>query len=581
MKVLFFSPHAGVWVHAYPEALVADAIRATGAELVYVTCGGALGEFCVTMGAHGVNVAADSAAKQAICTMCQATRDRLRRNFGFTGYDFETALSPADRQRVDALLADARPDRVAEFVVDGIKIGRISLYEFLIERKKLLLTLTPEEWQVFRPRLANAVRSLIAAQRILAREKPDRIVVYNSLYSVNAAWRAVADQRGIPFYFVHGGLSLHERLQRVFVGRDSTLDWWNRIIAAWPQYRERPCAPDELAEVTEHYLRLFRGASVFAYSAPKSAAGVDVRRKFGVADGQKLLVASMSSYDEYVAAEAVGGVPPQSTLLYPTQIAWIRALVSWIRDRPDRFLLIRVHPREFPNKRDGLKSEHAKALEQELAKLPPNVKVNWPTDKLSIYDVAEQADVFLNAWSSAGKEMALLGLPVVIFCPTVIQYPAELNYVGTTQDAYFAAIEQALRDGWSFERTRKAYRWCVLEYVRGLVNISDAFQYSEEPARTYFERAKNLLFSRPEIRQHYDLVRRPRVLRAQRRLGELVTSGKVTLLENEPSRALVSEATETAALRREVRRLVDALYGGARGAPMPGTLRQRLASVAA
>ena len=577
MKVLFFAAHAGVWQHAFPEALVADAIRAGGAEVVYITCGGAFGEYCITMGARGVPMNADAATKRAVCDMCQASRDRLRAGFVFRGHDLESALTPADHTRIDKILAAADPEAIISLEVDGIGIGRLSLYEFMIERKKLQFELTPEEWTVFRPRLANALRSLLAAQRILEREKPDRVVTYNSLYSVNAAWRAVADQRGIPFYFLHGGLSVHQRLQRIFLGRDSTLDWWNRIVAAWPRYRDSPCSAAELAEVTEHYVRMFRGASVFAYSAPKSAAGVDVRKRFGVGADQKLLVASMSSYDEYVAAAVVGGVPDQSTLLFPTQIEWIRALTAWMRTRPDLFLLIRVHPREFPNQREGLKSEHAKALELEFAELPPNVKVNWPTDKLSIYDVAEQADAFLNAWSTAGKEMTLLGLPVVTYCPTALQYPPELNYVGTTKETYFAAIDEALRDGWSFDRVRKAYRWCVLEYSRGLVDISDAFDLSEEPARSTLDRVRNLVLSRPQIRQRYDLLRRPRSLRNQHRLAEAVLRGDDTLLEP-PVPATVEE--ETAALRTEVGRLVQALYGNA-PAFDGQRLRHNLKSVAA
>jgi hypothetical protein len=577
MKILFFAPHAGVWVHAFPEALVADAIRA-GNELIYVTCGGALSDLCVTMASRGLTVTSDRAQKQAVCKECRGARDRLRSGFELGGYDFETMLTPEDHARVDALVTTARPDSIATFEVDGANLGRASLYEFLIERKKLRLELTPEEWALFRPRLANTVRSFVAAQRILDRERPDRVVVYNSLYSANAAWRAAANQRSIAFYFVHGGLSLHRRLERVLVGRDTTLDWWNRIIAAWPAHRDVPCSPAELAEVTEHFLKLFSGGSVFAYSAPESAAGVDVRGRFGVAPHQKLLVATMSSYDEYVAAEAVGGVPPQSSLLFPTQIDWVRALVTWMRGRPDRFLLLRVHPREFPNKRDARKSEHAEALERELTELPPNVRVNWPTDKLSIYDVAEQADVVLNAWSTAGKEMTLLGLPVVIYSPGVIQYPAELNYVGTTQDTYFAAVEQALADGWSFERIRKAFRWCVLEYVRGLVDIGDGFQFSEEPARSYVGRARNLLLAPPQVRQRYDLWRRPRVLRAQPRLHGLVASGGVTLLDVPGDRANVTEAIETAALRGEVRRLIQALYPPDR-VPTKHSLHSRLAAV--
>ena len=582
MRVLFFSPHAGIWPHSFPEALVADAIRATPAELVYVTCGGALDSFCVTMAAHRLTAVSPRAEKQAVCNRCRATRDRLRRGFGFTSYDFETVLTDTDRLRIETILADANPDEIERLLVDGVQVGRATYYEFLIERKKTRLELTLEEWHAFRPRLANTLRSAIAAGRILDRERPDVVVAYNSLYSVNAVWRAHADLRGIPFYFVHGGLSLVDRLQHVVVGRDTTLEFWTRLVAAWPRYRDLPCNEAELNHVTEHFLQLFQGTSVFAYSAPKSAVAENVRGRFGVKRSQQLLVATMSSYDEYVAAAAVGGVPDPSTLLFPTQLAWLRALVAWVHDRPELFLLVRVHPREFPNKRDGLKSEHALALERELTKLPDNVRVNWPTDDLSIYDVAEQADAFLNAWSSAGKEMTLLGLPVVTYCPTVLQYPAELNYVGTTHASYFAAIEQALRDGWSFERIRGAYRWCVLEFVRGLADIRDGFAWSELTPQTLLERIRNLLLSPPAVRQHIDLWRRPQLLVEQPRLSQLVTSGAPTLLDTAPPpRHAVTVDVETELLRENVRRLMRALYPAPASAQPAAGLRARLESAVA
>ena len=362
MRVLFFSPHAGIWAHSFPEALVADALRASPAELIYVTCGGALDSFCVTMAAHGLKLESPTRAKQAACRNCRATRDRLRDDFELAGYDFDSVLTDIDRMRIEALLAEVKPDAISTFEVDGIAVGRLALYEFLIERKKTRVELEADEWLAFRPRLANALRSALAAAKILDRERPDRVVAYNALYSVIAVWRAHAELRGIPFYFIHAGLSLVDRLRHVVVGRNTTLEFWNRLVAAWPRFRDLPCNERELAHVTDHFLRLFQGTSVFAYSAPKSAAGVEVRAHFGATPQQKLLVATMSSYDEYVAAAAVGGAPPASTLLFPTQLAWVRALTSWVRDRPELFLVLRVHPREFPNKRDGLKSQHASEL---------------------------------------------------------------------------------------------------------------------------------------------------------------------------------------------------------------------------
>ncbi|HEY4181747.1 MAG TPA: hypothetical protein VGM90_33110 [Kofleriaceae bacterium] len=575
MRVLFFSPHAGIWVHAFPEALVADALRSAGADLIYVTCGGGLSSGCVTMASQGVSPQAFEAERLAVCASCRAARDRLREGFSLPGNDFETVLTDADEQRISMLLATTDPAAVNQLIVDGVEVGRMALYEFLIERKKLKLSLTDEEWVAFKPRLANALRSFFAAGRWLDRERPDRVAVYNSLYSANAMWRAAAKQRGIPFYFIHAGLSLHRRLSKIMAGRDTTLEWWNRMLDAWHAYRDVPCDARLLAEVTEHFLHLFRGTSVLAYSPGKDANAVDVRTKFGVQPTQKLLVATMSSYDEYIAAEAIGAVPPQDTLLFPTQIEWIRALLAFMRTRPDLFLLIRVHPREFPNRRDARKSEHAAALEQELANLPANAKVNWPADKLSMYDVAEQADVVLNAWSSVGREMPLLGIPVVTYCPTVIQYPAELNYVGDTLPAYLTAIDEALRDGWSIERTRIAFRWLALELVRGLVDIGEAFDFSEDPPRTFLGRVRNLALAPPVIRQHRDLLRRPRSLAAQRRLADMILDGKTTMLDTTP-RATVDLDTETRALRDQLGRLVAALYGKATTPPVPGTLHARL-----
>lgn len=578
MRILFFAPHAGIWVHSFPEALLADSVRLAGGELIYVTCDGALSSFCITMAARGLRVDSPPDQKSKACQGCRQNRDWIRRGFDFPGFDFDVALDAAAEQRIAELVDRASPENIGGFEVDGVAAGRATLYEYLIQAKKAHFEPSAAEWDAFRPRLANTLRSLIAADHIVAREKPDRIVMYNTLYSVNAMWRAVADRNGIATYFLHAGPSLKRRLQTLLVGRDSTLRYMSRLVEAWPEYESLPCNEEELTAVTDHFSELFKGTSVFAYSAPSSGRSADFHERFGIRSGQKVLVATMSSYDEYAAARAIGEVPSESGLVFATQIDWIRALVERFKTWPDRFLLIRVHPREFPNKREGLKSEHAQMLERELSNLPGNVRVNWPADRLSLYDIAEHADVFLNAWSSAGKEMALLGLPVVVYCPELLLYPASLNYVGTNRESYFDAIEAALRDGWSFERIRQAYRWCVVEYVRGVADIGDGFDFTETRANTLVGRARDMLLAVHGIHQRRDLARRPRVLREQQRLGELILSGKPSLLDFPPSdRRAVSDATETAALRLEIRRLVQALYANA--AHQPGGLRDRLVSL--
>ena len=42
MNVLVFAPHSAVWIHAFPEALVAEALMQEGHQIIYVGCGGVL-----------------------------------------------------------------------------------------------------------------------------------------------------------------------------------------------------------------------------------------------------------------------------------------------------------------------------------------------------------------------------------------------------------------------------------------------------------------------------------------------------------------------------------------------------------
>src|SRR5262249_21948383 len=157
---------------------------------------------------------------------------------------------------------------------------------------------------------------------------------------------------------------------------------------------------------------LFRAGSVFGYSSGARGAAANVRGRLGIDAGRRIVVAAMSSYDELFAAETVRARAPARPL-FARQVDWIRSLLEWVRGRPELFLVTGVPRRGSPTRREGVKSEHAAQLEAEFSGLPPNARVNWPSDGISLYDLAGEAALFLTAWSSVGKEMTALGLPVV------------------------------------------------------------------------------------------------------------------------------------------------------------------------
>lgn len=564
MKVLFFAPHSAIWVHAFPEALVAEALNKGGHRVVYVTCGRILGTHCVAMTANGLTVDSPAEAKRKVCIGCEANKRLLKQQFGFDGYDLATRLTDEERVTATQTAAQLSKSSFVDYQSDGVPIGRIALYEFLLDRKKSTLDLDASEWRQYLIYFENALLALMGGRRILEAERPERVVVYNALYSVNRVICELAELRGIPTYFLHAGLNLSNRLQTLLIGRRNGFEYYRQLIQAWPRYRDQPCDPSMMRKIADHFTILFHGRSVFGYSAAAECRAQSIRQRYGVGPDRKILVATMSSYDERFAAETAGVVGPPKDLLFARQVDWINAVKDYVSNRHELFLIVRVHPREFPNRREQVKSEHARLLEEALTDLPDNVVVNWPGDNISLYDLANEASVFLNAWSAVGKEMSILGVPVVIFAPTLVAYPADLNYCATTREDYFGQIERALTDGWNPERSRRSFRWLALEYGHCLVDIGDAYRQSEQPASSFTQKLLRRLriAVAPMYMAHRDCARRPEHLLAAREINAIFENLYPTPLSLDRSIASVSVDDETSAMRVELGRLARMISSG-------------------
>jgi hypothetical protein len=583
MKVLFFAPHSAIWVHAFPEALVAEAFAKAGHDVLYVACGGEFRAYCTAMTAFGLKADASEEDKARICRTCKRSEELVRGQFGFRGYTLSSRLTDDDHAEIERLLRTVTPDNYLEFKVLGIEVGRMALYELLLNRKKGRLELSGEEWKEYRIALRNAIAALLATWRILEAEKPDRLVTYNSLYAVNRVACLLAEKRGIPAYFLHAGGNLSRRLETLLIGRGDGVRFYDDLLAFWPRIRDLPCPEDLLAPVTDHILELFRGRSVFTYSSARTASAQSARGRLGIPDGRRVFVATMSSPDERFAAETIGVLRKDKPTAFPTQIEWVKALCEWVRARPDLFLVIRVHPREFPNKREGVTSDHAKALADVLADVPPNAVVNWPSDGISLYDLADIADVFLNAWSAAGKEMTLLGIPVVAYAKDLLVYPPDLHYIGSSREDYFAKVELALREGWSIERARMAFRWCALEYERCVIDVGANFPWARKRA---VARIRALL-TRILIRLQLEHVvwwldcKRRRPLRDAPAVNAVIDRTLDTPFAAPEFGAVATNVDEeTRVLRRQIKRLLSGLYGNAPTSVRQSALHENLRSFA-
>lgn len=564
MKFLVFSPFSGIWEFSELEARLASALKSRGHEIVYVTCEGVLRKHCIVMALNGLAPDAADAERDRICEMCKSRAAAVRKTFDFRGPNLREVLDPKLIRQIDDRVSDMVDVSGVESVWRGVPVGRRSLFPFLSYIKRSNLDLTQQEWIEYRDQVQQSMLAVSAAERLIQTHKPDAVITYSSTYSVLSAFREMSQRSGVACFFVEAGGNLAHRNYKAIFAKESIRIFYESLRAHWHSVASKPMPVALIREVTDHLVNTFGAKSVFTYSEPSKTDNQSIRSRFSVPAGSRILVATMSSYDEIFAAQQAGICPPYKSA-FNTQIDWIRWLCEYVAGRDDLFLIIRVHPREFPNRRERVEriSEHAQRLRNELVSLPPNCVINWPTDKISLYDLAKETDVVLNAWSSAGKELGLLGIPVVEWIADLLFYPPDEDLCAVDPDGYGRRIELALRRGWKPEQVLKMYRWHVLEY--GLSNFSTTYRYKFLENR-FFDlgsRALRKIARRisPFRADAWFAGRRSIPTEAVAVIEAMVAAGSPSLAHIGADQSRSTKSEEAATVARELRRLVLVLFG--------------------
>jgi len=483
MKVLFFSPHSLPWKHSFPEAIVADSLRNAGNEIIYLSCGGALGEYCIPKIVKISVESRDNKIKKicdAVCTECQKTDKYIRGNFEFTGPTIKSILTQDCIDEVDSTISNLDIKKAFELKHYGISIGKIAFYQIILRHKLISLLVSPDLHERYLSELRDTYYAAHVIKKTIVALKIDVIILYNSMYSINKIVVEVARNYGVDTYFLHAGSNLSERLQSLMMGKNDAYSFYSNLIENWPRFSKNTYSLGQYRKVTNHFKELLNAKSIFTYSTKKSLTENCLRSFYCIPDTSKILVATMASYDEEIAAEFIGAKKIFDNEIFSTQIDWIKSLICYAKEHQNIFLIIRPHPREFANKREQKTSEHSRQiLDLITPDLPKNVRFNLPADHISIYDLIDEADVFLNSWSNVGKELAIFGVPVVIYSKNNLYYHPDLNYIGSNKIDYFKKIEDAIDTGWSFNHVVNVFKWYVYEQQTALISLHSVCNLKE------------------------------------------------------------------------------------------------------
>jgi len=492
MKVLFFSPHAYFAVHALPEALVAENLLLAGHDVTVVNCSGMLRKHCLAMSHVALD---DLARKEKICSKCQRHGKAVAQEFGFPTLQVDQHIDDEERVVVRNTVQGLDRQDYLNFEINGIPLARFALYEFFLNHKLSSPDIPEDLWPEYLAMFENVLSVYYAMRRILQQEEPDRLVTYNSLYSVNRVSSAIAEQMSIPHFTLHAGRHHKRRLQQMTIFKGIGGAVLVNRLPTLEQYRASPCTIQQVDVVTEHVRELLQATSPWVYSIRSNKyASAELLGRFGIRAGQKVLLAVMRSGDERLAASFAGIGHYEGHPIFEDQYTWLSWLTDFARQHPEYVIIFRVHPREFPNKREQVTSQNALRFMRFLDGLerPANFHINLPQDNLSLHDLFKITDVLLNNTSTAALEGALFGIPAVGVGDEVFAFDQSLQDEPDSIAGYVTKIDAAVRKGWSFSQIIIAYRWLNYIFTEMAIDISDGYRVIH-PSRHRSIRALNRL----------------------------------------------------------------------------------------
>jgi len=474
LRLMFFSPFSAIEAHSVPETVLMEALQQRGHTVYAVRCGGSLEPVCQVIEMY--QQSGSLSPKQA-CSRCQKNRLKLSTISGEVTLDLEDFVREDELKLAWRALENTPNHELPEFVFEDVPVGRYSMYDTVLKFKEHELPLSLPASIHLRALIRKGLSVLLAANTLIKRFSPDRVITYNAKYSLNRVFCAVAEKADVPWFTIHAGTDFNRRLEKMEIFQGIVPQ---ALLASDPRLTEvlrTPSSQAGVLSVAPHVDSIFRAKQVWTYSSPGgSCSSSKILEQFSITTGMHIILAIGRSRDERVADQWTGSHPFEHARLFDDEYDWVTNLIRMANENPETFILYRPHPRRFPNRRE-LKTDSSvhELLGHVSSRNPPdNFRVNLPDDQVSVFDLMRVADVVANSTSSVGLEALLLGIPVVGNGDPLYAYPRSLHTEPIDKSNYFDLLKHTGRADLTDQvnRITRAVRWLDFRLNRAEVDLS-------------------------------------------------------------------------------------------------------------
>ena len=391
-RVLFVTPR--YWsTYAVFQLAVAQALVRRGAECTIVTCGG-VQPICE------IDWRDKSLVPQ--CRRCITSVLDLARHAGISARTVNQNVDTESLAATEKQVQAADWPTIYGFKWLGVPLGEVALRAARWKLRTNFLETHPLGRETAVDFIRSGIRWAEGMSRIITEEKPDSVVMLNGIFQPERITADLASRSGARLVFFETGRDHGS----IFLSHQIPAPRYD-ISASWKANGDQPLSQDEAAGVADLIRRRARGENVIEkYWGDGETERAPLTRVLNIPEVSRLAVL----YTNVVWDTAM----QDRDVVFANMFEWVEHTVKLFAERSDWTLVIRVHPAETQLVGRQSHDRVADWIRQRFPELPANIRVVPPDQAVDSYELMRLARIGLVYASTAGLELALHGVPLVV-----------------------------------------------------------------------------------------------------------------------------------------------------------------------
>jgi len=482
MNIISLSFFSDIWIQSYPEFLLYKNLNEKyKLNIDVVSCQKFFFKACVAHNNKQVLVNDKSYKKNKICNSCIRTTNFYKKNSNHAYINLSDFINEQDDYNIKNFLIKTNLSNYKNLKVFGINVGKITLFNFLINKKLNSDILDLKNFEEYKISLENSLNALFAFKKIIEKKKYDILISSALEYSINKVCAEYAKSKKIKIINIAAGKNPIDKYSKFLMAEAYRAGFIYHANLHWNNFKKRTIFKKDLKSVEQYISSMLNSKAYLNFSLP--AKNTNIREHFKISSNfKKVVLIALAGAGERLG-DHLSGYKQSSTKnckseYFSNDFEWAKFLVKNSNKFPDTFFIFRPHPRDYSSRQHAVESSTMKQYIELSKQSPKNCAFNFKNDKLSIYDFVPYVDLLMNSSSVTSYEFGLFGVRTLIFDPKLYYYPDDLVIYPKNFDNYISLLGKTLNNR-NYDKKKiilNAVKFLSLQFNYEVVDISEVFK---------------------------------------------------------------------------------------------------------